>query len=337
MGLMQSNTSAQWAVLALLRALLALIVVATHLAWFIPETPDWLQTVWELDGKSAVIGFLLVSGYSIHASLSAKEDGFIQRRFLRIYPLYFICILFTVALEYWQGGMVEVSHHRFEAEGAIAAMGNLLLLQMFLVKAVAFNGPVWSISIEFFYYLCASKFRKYGTLAAAIVVLSLLCFVLPRRSDLGFVYSAVTKFAALTYAWPWITGFFLWRGKSVWVLLSLAAGAVAVAISPYYISGRYALLTYFFSVAVILLSNKIKVSDRLCKVFNLLGDLSYPLYLVHVPVFILLHVAFQATSPVTYSLVAILSALSLLMIIDKYVAKKYVAPWIKNFRILRTA
>ncbi len=111
---MQMSTPSQWAVLALLRGVLALIVVATHLVWFIPETPAWLHTVWSLDGKSAVIGFLLVSGYSIHASLSAKEDGFIQRRFWRVYPLYFTCIVLTVALEIWQGGAVEVSHHRFE-------------------------------------------------------------------------------------------------------------------------------------------------------------------------------------------------------------------------------
>lgn len=334
---MQSNTSAQWAVLALLRALLALIVVATHLVWFVPETPDWLQTVWDLDGKAAVIGFLLVSGFSIHASLSAKADGFMQRRFLRIYPLYFTCILFAVVLEVWQGGVVEVSHHRFQSEGAIAAVGNFLLLQMFLVKAVTFNGPVWSISIEFFYYSCASKARKYSTLAGAVVVLSLISFLLPRRDDLGLAYSAITKFAALAYAWPWITGFFLWQGRSVWVLLSLTAGAVVVSMSPFYVSGRYALVTYFFSVAVVLFSHRIQLSDRVCKVFNLLGDISYPLYLVHVPVFILLHVAFGATSPATYGLFAVLTAVGLLLIVDKYLAKKFVAPWVKNLRFLRTA
>jgi peptidoglycan/LPS O-acetylase OafA/YrhL len=330
MNVMQSNTPSQWAVLALLRALLAFIVVATHLVWFIPETPAWLQLVWSLDGKSAVIGFLLVSGYSIHASLSAKEDGFIQRRFLRIYPLYFTCILFTVGLEIWQGGVVEVSHHRFETEGVIAAVGNFLLLQMFLVKTVAFNGPAWSISVEFFYYLCAKRARKYSALAGIVVVLSLLSFILPRRDDLGIAYTMLTKFAALTYAWPWITGFFLWQGKSLWVMLSLAAGSIAVATSPYYISGRYALVTYIFSVAIILLSNRIQLSGRLCKVFNLLGDLSYPLYLVHLPIFILIQVVFQATSPATYGFFAILSAITLLVVVDRFLAKKFIAPWVKN-------
>ena len=327
---MQPNTPSQWAVLALLRAFLALIVVATHLVWFIPETPDWLQTVWSLDGKSAVIGFLLVSGYSIHASLSAKEDGFLMRRFLRIYPLYFTCLLLTVALEIWQGGSVEVAHYRFESEGVITAVGNFLLLQMFLVKTVAFNGPLWSISVEFFYYLCSTRVRKYSALAGTIVVLSMLCFVLPRRDDLGIAYTMITKFAALTYAWPWITGFFLWQRKSVWVLLSLAAGSIAVATSPYYISGRYAVATYFFSVIVILCSDRIQLSSRLCKFFNLLGDLSYPLYLVHVPIFIVIHIVFQATSPVIYGLSAILSALSLLLVVDRSLAKVFIAQWFKK-------
>ncbi len=201
---------------------------------------------------------------------------------------------------------------------------------MFLVKAIAFNGPVWSISIEFFYYLCATRVRKYSKLAGTVVVLSLLCFVLPRRDDLGTVYTMITKFAALTYAWPWITGFFLWRQKSLWVLLSLAAGSIAVAISPYYISGPYAVVTYVLSVFVILCSNRIQLSSRLCKFFNLWGDLSYPLYLVHVPLFIVIHVIFQATSPVTYGLAAILSALILHIVVEKYFAKQFITRWVRK-------
>jgi peptidoglycan/LPS O-acetylase OafA/YrhL len=195
---MQQDNASHWAILGMLRFLLATIVVATHLVWFIPAVPDWLQFAWELDGKAAVIGFLLVSGYSIHASLSMREDGFIKRRFLRVYPLYFTAVAMTIALEIWQGGEVSAPHHHFQTEGTIAAIGNLLLLQMFLVKTIAFNGPLWSISIEFFYYLCAAKIRKYGFLAGAVVALSLICFVLPRRDDLGLAYTLLTKLTVLT-------------------------------------------------------------------------------------------------------------------------------------------
>jgi peptidoglycan/LPS O-acetylase OafA/YrhL len=327
---MQQDNASHWAILAMLRFLLAMIVVATHLVWFIPTAPDWLQFAWELDGKAAVIGFLLVSGYSIHASLSLREDGFIKRRFLRVYPLYFTTVAMTIALEIWQGGEVSAPHHHFQTEGAIAAIGNLLLLQMFLVKTIAFNGPLWSISIEFFYYLCADKIRKYGFLAGAVVALSLICFILPRRDDLGLAYMLLTKLTVLTYAWPWIAGFFLWHKRSVLVMFALTAGAFAVAFSPFYISGRFALLTYLMSIFIILVSPRAKLPARMSKVLNYLGDISYPLYLVHLPVFITIQVTVGATSPAVYGVAAALTAVALLLIIDKYLMKKFFIGWVNS-------
>jgi peptidoglycan/LPS O-acetylase OafA/YrhL len=87
----------QWKVLAGLRFFLAWIVVCYHLKNFIPDYgKDFLCTFGKLNGLTAVLGFLLISGYSIAHSLTKNPEGFYNRRFLRIYPLYFCAVIVSL-------------------------------------------------------------------------------------------------------------------------------------------------------------------------------------------------------------------------------------------------
>jgi peptidoglycan/LPS O-acetylase OafA/YrhL len=90
-----------WASLAVLRFALAMIVFATHLVFF-TGYGGWTEAVASLDGKAAVIGFLLISGFSIAASSDRDRDGFYRRRFLRVYRLYCFVVLFAFGLEIWR-------------------------------------------------------------------------------------------------------------------------------------------------------------------------------------------------------------------------------------------
>src|ERR1019366_8528321 len=111
-----SPKSVSWEALALLRFFLAWIVLSQHLT-SVTDHSGWVEALSSFDGKAAVVGFLLVSGYSIAASLDRESEGFYRRRFLRVYPLYFFAIVFAVALEAWTKGHVPW----------VRAAGNLLL------------------------------------------------------------------------------------------------------------------------------------------------------------------------------------------------------------------
>src|SRR6218665_3154567 len=100
------HEESQWALLALMRFGLSAIVAVGHLGLFLPGEAGWIHAANLLDGKAAVIGFLMISGYSIHASLEREPDGFLLRRFLRVYPLYFLCVLFTCLVEFGTAGEV---------------------------------------------------------------------------------------------------------------------------------------------------------------------------------------------------------------------------------------
>ena len=63
----------------------AMIVVSYHMALLF-GIAGWPQVLYLFEGKAAVIGFLAISGFSIHSSLNNDPSLFLKRRFLRIYP-----------------------------------------------------------------------------------------------------------------------------------------------------------------------------------------------------------------------------------------------------------
>src|SRR6516225_10531904 len=95
-----ASRDTDWQGLALLRFFLAWVVLSGHLQVFATRPAPWVGVFAEFDGKAAVIGFLLVSGYSIAASLERSGRGFYRRRFLRIYPPYLAALVFAAVLQF---------------------------------------------------------------------------------------------------------------------------------------------------------------------------------------------------------------------------------------------
>jgi len=121
-----------WEILAGLRFFLAWIVACGHLNHdFLPKDHAFFQFFSLFGGKAAVIGFLLVSGYSISASLHKKTEGFYQRRFLRIYPLYFFAVILALLLEVCLSGKVQVARNIFVSNGWLPNSANLFFCKRF--------------------------------------------------------------------------------------------------------------------------------------------------------------------------------------------------------------
>jgi peptidoglycan/LPS O-acetylase OafA/YrhL len=65
-----------WPLLGGVRFLLALIVVGTHLIFFSPPC-EWSHGLLNLSGFAAVLGFLIISGFSIAASYEKSRKAII--------------------------------------------------------------------------------------------------------------------------------------------------------------------------------------------------------------------------------------------------------------------
>jgi peptidoglycan/LPS O-acetylase OafA/YrhL len=273
-------TASSWAVLGATRFVLALIVFLSHLRWFVPPSAV-LEHIGMLGDKAAVLGFFLISGASIAHSHRDRPEGFYRRRFLRIYPLYFVAIIVTEILTLlYPHGIVCPDGRPLLATGYLTAIANLFLLQDFIAIPMTYNLPLWTLSIEVFYYLLAPRFARWSeSLIVGLIVLSLLTFHFQY-----LVGERLFGFAALVFAWPWLIGFLLVRTTRRSLPLALGVlGAIPVFLSRELTQPPLSVVTYLTVLVLIVAVPYASLPDLARRLTNWLGDISYPLYLFHLP------------------------------------------------------
>ena len=81
-----SSTKFNWELLSITRFMLAFIVMAVHLGN--ADHTRFLNWASAFGGFESVLGFLLISGFSIGKSISKNKESYFKRRVARIYPVY---------------------------------------------------------------------------------------------------------------------------------------------------------------------------------------------------------------------------------------------------------
>lgn len=322
----------KWSLLALMRFLLASIVAVNHLAeyadlgglWFIPR----------FGAFEAILGFLLISGYSIGESYAKNPEGFYKRRAYRLYPIYAASIILTF--------VATPSPLSF---GFFAMIGvNLLFLNQALTTG-SYVGPAWSLALEAWLYALTPWLAKLSSKAlTGVVFASLGCFAVhtcgrtlfhwPYYSGLGYGLNL------LTLAFPWICGFLLARErKNPQTMMRIIGGSfgfhlaltMAIALGYRYKNNQLSmfvpndLVGFAFKAATLvfvwcnfhyMLKNQTAPSVK-SHVMRFLGDVSYPLYVVHISVYIIL-ARFGFKNPYLMLVVAISAAAAIYQLLDFY-------------------
>ena len=291
---------ARWQVLAGTRFVLAVTVVAGHQCWFVrPADAGPLPAVATLGGLAAILGFLVISGYSIAHSLSRRRQGFYRRRVLRIYPLYAAAVLYAMVpfasgWDYLSSAMPGLD---FGRPGARVVVGNLLLVQNLVCRPMDTNLPVWTLGVEVALYGLApllAAWRPRGVLGLAVA--SGLAYAVYPRLGLGELYQLRFGLPLLLLAWAWLGGFLLHRaGTSAvagWVV-ALVGGALMAENH----CGARAVAVFVAVVGVVAVAGRVPVNRSVGRVLDYLGDLSYPLYLFHLPTFLLAYSIMGVRSP----------------------------------------
>ena len=275
----------QWSILAGLRFFLAWIVVMSHVSHFVPYR-DFLIRFDYFGGHAAVLGFLIISGFSIAHSISKNKKGFYQRRLKRIYPLYISSIFISVIPFLIMGHGIK----EYELPTLINLLGNIFSLQGVAVFPLASNGVVWTLGVEFSCYLLAPFFLMLTRrkMVALILISSLLYFLYPRY--LTFLGNGTTTslyaIPLILLLWAWLLGFYfyLYSSDASSKALLFGIGCLLIITSySFYGVGSFALLTYIISAAILAYSTNVCIPKFLSQIFQYLGDLSYPLYLFHFP------------------------------------------------------
>ena len=307
-----------WAILAGVRFALVIIVASTH--WtLVGDSSDLFFGLDAFGGLAAVFGFLVISGFSIAHSYAASPQQFFARRLARIYPTYLVYIA-----AWWfmfrfmrQDSLTTPVGVQIDAPTLSQTLQFGLMLQG--ATTVALLSPIWTLSIECWFYaatplLAACRLSRLR----ALVLASAIAYYFIEPLSLTTLSSLRFGLAGILVGWAWLLGFLLYRTRLCVADSAMLLGVGGILLSRY--AGGYqpfSVETYLGVCAALIFGRRINLGPRKSTILNYLGDLSYPLYLTHVPALCLCMGYFRATHSYVPAIVALLAAVTLLHVVDR--------------------
>ena len=260
-------------------------------------------------GSQAVPFFFMLSGFIFfmfyYRKISNGEidfKNFILLRLTRLYPLHFLTLIVITLLQqvYFY---YESSYFIWEADSVKIFLSHIFLVQEWpLIKPnveMAFNAPSFSISIEIFLYISfffiSLNYAKNLSQIGLIIITSIIlyCFI---RSSLalgfllfyygGFIFyflkkiiKSIEKNKKLIILALVLVNFFIFSRSlnDFFLILQIKLDPIT--------GGRLMILLYFIKFPLILINLALiqMFFKDLGKKIQIFGDISYTIYLVHIP------------------------------------------------------
>jgi peptidoglycan/LPS O-acetylase OafA/YrhL len=260
------------------------------------------------DGGSAVYVFMILSGFVITHLLLEKRESYVPwlvRRFFRLFPVYFVCLIFSILILEWRdyfsghvawsqslARMRTSSETQFFWQHLIAhltMLHGLLPDQVLYHSSNALLGTAWSISLEWQFYILAplAVWLLLSWRGQVLVVFSVIGIYAYEHGYLGR-YGAPSSLLAMS-------GYFIVGITSRLALLSgsmfgrMPAFFLCMAILMIVLSANDAdaLIVWAVSFGLVAFRENFAVIRGLLtnSASRFLGRISYPIYLVHLPLF----------------------------------------------------
>ena len=293
--------------MGIFRFILALAVLIAHIATSIGASVVNRESlhilVWS---GEAVFAFFIISGFYMsliinekYAKLPGGRWRFYANRALRLYPVHWTILLLYAAVYvlsgtpwFLTGAYREPFGRWLYAVGANVFFFGVEALPIRSVENWKFVvGPIWSLSIEFYFYLLAPfvvgrSLRTLAALCCAALLFRLALYhagvpLLPWRyfffpADLVFFLMGSLSYRL--YAWV--------QGKSIarWLGAGAAALLVLCVVSPplWTAPDLDQPLAWLFYLCVWIGTPLLFNLTRASRFDNFIGQLSYPVYLSHV-------------------------------------------------------
>jgi peptidoglycan/LPS O-acetylase OafA/YrhL len=365
-----SQTKPHYEILDGLRGVAAIMVLAFHVleAYYVTRSDGYLDQILN-HAYLAVDFFFLLSGFVIGYAYDDRWKGgmsivnFLKRRIFRLHPMVIFGTVFGGVMFYFGASELfpQIKDVTFITLIAYAVLGILMIPTPPSVdirgwkEMYTLDAPIWTLAFEYIANLLyALVIRKFTKIMLAILVAFAACATLHLTLTQGDVIGGWTidskhmpiGFTRLMY--PFFAGLLLYRlGKVIrirqaflWCSLLLVAvlsvpriGGVESA----WMNGIYeaAIILAVFPIIVAMGAGgkvKKKRTSRLCK---LLGDISYPVYLVNYPI-CYVHTAWISDNKLTLAEAGLVSlAVFAVILLISYVATRFydipVRKWLRRF------
>jgi peptidoglycan/LPS O-acetylase OafA/YrhL len=267
-------------------------------------------------GHSAVMVFFVLSGFFISSSIfRAQQNGrwswawYAEQRLTRLYVVLIPALVLGAGWDLLGTHLfrqtpiyLDTADYRLMLNHSVAQMdtvqawfGCLFFLQGIRTAVFGSNGPLWSLSYEFWYYLLfplglfAVSRKSKATAKAAYLAAGLLVFV--------FIGKGIALYFVI-----WLLGTFVYLCRPPRVMASKAAGClfaflfVVSLLAPRFklvpngqLSDFFVAVTFSAFLLFLLNSERSTPSILYTKAARSLSNISYSLYLLHVPVLVFLN------------------------------------------------
>jgi peptidoglycan/LPS O-acetylase OafA/YrhL len=263
-------------------------------------------------GREFVIVFFILSGFSIAYSLQRKGSviGFYQRRLIRLYPPYFMALVWAAFAFYFANQFSPIITNNLTS---VFGSSKAIISNLLYVPDGAFIGQFWSLTYEVIFYLiipiCIIRRRLYYIASLLLYLLSILIswknvsgtniismFLLDYN-----IYFAVGIWVFHNY--KKVETYFITKKDSVFYTLITLLFILMVIIK--FKTTEYnkisILIAVIFSIVLIVNFLYKKINS---KVLSFLGNMSYTLYITHLATIflfksILLKTGFVSSSHIT--------------------------------------
>jgi peptidoglycan/LPS O-acetylase OafA/YrhL len=282
-----------------IRLFLAIAVLLEHFDHRVlseRSLPFDVAALGNINGARAVLLFYVISGFlisfALHEKYSSDRSGtlaFYHARFLRIYPLWWAVLIFSVAVMLFKGPTSLSNYFP-----AVMLFGLDWIIPLRLYPQFDWSvlppgtGIAWTLGAELTFYLVAPWLLRHNTAALAVLIGSALVRTIAHArmsvDDLGynnltfFFFPATVMFFLLGHFAAVVSRrYLLGRSASIALLVSSITlfGQVYPRISIDSWSDYLASACFAMALPGIFAGTK---DNRLS---NYLGDLTYPLYLTH--------------------------------------------------------
>jgi peptidoglycan/LPS O-acetylase OafA/YrhL len=291
----------------------ALYVILWHSQWGVDPNGIFYRFV--AVGPASVCFFFLLSGYILGVVYLGKnreidKRSFYVARIARVYPLYFISVLadtpFAIAARAAKYGLIVA----VKRVVVLVAIGSCMM-QMWLPMLTVVNIPAWSLAIEAVFYLIfpflGPWLWKRGSRSIAIAAMLLYLFSVGAHWFLYHYYShdPLAAFVLPSYVATFAIGILVsrWQNlraaqnsdtlsdRTAWTLLALIGLAfAAVGYNSLWLMSHGIhlglLLAPVSATAICVLSSSHIAPVRWLSApwLVVLGEASYGMYLLHVPI-----------------------------------------------------
>lgn len=347
-----SNTRFQ--TLDAIRGLAALAVIPRHTAIF-GDAASNLHSYLAVDLFFMLSGFVIAHSYDARLASGLMSGArFMLARLIRLYPMFLLAALFATAMALTRPPDEPNAVARWSSAGGnIEVLRSAVLTLMFLpsrlgdsVLLFPLNTAFWSLFFELLVNLLYALGRRWLSFARLVALIALLAlaigFIGLRRNgvEVGWAWGYVSLACGLVRAcYGFGVGLLLYRlherlpsRVSNAGSLVLIGAAMLPLVLPAVEAGNGLVddisVLLVFPLAILLGAN-VQAGPRLQRVYALLGLLSYPVYVLHVPLAMLLereYLTITGTRLQTHAPWAGLAMLALLLTLAYALARCYETP-----------